>query len=100
MGSITYLDELRSLCIALENGYWSLEEAEVLIQNIIGYWPVLHGKLDKNATREKTMFSNAGYQEFEVRAIGMIRTLSALIDSLTVPLGRNRRLIFVICVMK
>lgn len=32
MGSITYLDELRSLCIALENGYWSLEEAEVLIQ--------------------------------------------------------------------
>lgn len=53
MGSITYLDELRSLCIALENGYWSLEEAEVLIQNIIGYWPVLHGKLDKNATRRK-----------------------------------------------
>lgn len=91
MGSITYLDELRSLCIALENGYWSLEEAEVLIQNIIGYWPVLHGKLDKNATREKTMFSNAGYQEFEVRAIGMIRTLSALIDSLTVPLGEKSK---------
>lgn len=91
MGSITYLDELRSLCIALENGYWSLEEAEVLIQNIIGYWPVLHGKLDKNATREKTMFSNAGYREFEVRAIEMIRTLSALIDSLTVPLGEKSK---------
>ena len=74
-----------------DKGYWSLEEAEVLIQNIIGYWPVLHGKLDKNATREKTMFSNAGYQEFEVRAIGMIRTLSALIDSLTVPLGEKSK---------
>ena len=37
------------------------------------------------------MFSNAGYREFEVRTIGMIRTLSALIDSLTVPLGEKSK---------
>lgn len=72
MGSIPYLDELILLCDNMESGYWSLEEANRLLDNIVNYWAILKVKWEK--VREDSFV----WDEYRDRARKMVQCAAAI----------------------
>lgn len=80
MGEVAYLDELILLCQNMDRNYWSMEEAETLLQNILE---------DCETLKEKWMHaSENGFmkEEYRQRLGKMVRAMAAVCRNVTAPL--------------
>lgn len=75
-GDIPYLDELILLCQNVNRDYWTKEEAENLLKNIIEYWQILREKKKKNIS------DGAVEKEYNVRAEKMIKAAAGICQNL------------------
>lgn len=73
MGYIPYLQELTLLCDNSEPGYWSVDEAEILLSNIQNYWEILKDIWSNNILYETRS------DEYRMRAIRMVETVAAIL---------------------
>lgn len=73
MGHIPYLQELTLLCDKSETGYWSVEEADALLNNIQNYWMNLRKIWNRNNKYK------IGIDEYSMRAKRMVETVAAIL---------------------
>lgn len=79
----TYLDEMNLLMKNVQNDFWTVEEAELIIKDAIDYWELLKSKIAKS---KRDSFVNREYKD---RLYKIVNMLAGLYENITKIFSNN-----------